>query len=425
MARRRFSANTVRSVGSLLPSDVLAKASAGEGLEGLEVDDFGFESDERLRDVVTDAWNEARGLWWQYQSQLRNLDEDDATATALTRERWLLPLLELLGFEDLDVARSAISVGDVEYPISHTWESSPLHLMGARVGLDERASGIAGAARLSPHSLTQQFLNRSDDHLWGIVSNGDRLRILRDSVSLTRQAYVEFDLEAMFNGEVFADFALLYKIAHATRFSGDRPEDCLLERWIAAARDEGIRALDQLRDGVESALTAFGTGFLRHPDNREIRDLVESGALDDRELYRYLLRLVYRLLFLFVAEDRDLLLVPEASTEVRERYDRFYSTGRLRELAERPIGSGHSDLWKGLTALFDVLGRDEGEPELGLPGLGSFLWAEDAIGPLVDASLDNEVLLRAHPGSVVCPGRWDRPPDRLRQHGSRGARIGI
>jgi hypothetical protein len=32
------------------------------------------------------------------------------------------------------------------------------------------------------------------------VRNGLRLRILRDNVSLTRQAYVEFDLEAMMNG---------------------------------------------------------------------------------------------------------------------------------------------------------------------------------------------------------------------------------
>ena len=87
-------------------------------------------------------------------------------------------------------------------------------------------------------------------------------------MSLTRQAYVEFDLEAMFNGEVFPDFVLLFRIAHATRFFGERPEDCLLERWIAAARNEGIRALDQLRDGVESALTAFGTGFLRASDER-------------------------------------------------------------------------------------------------------------------------------------------------------------
>ncbi|HHQ48947.1 MAG TPA: SAM-dependent DNA methyltransferase, partial [Acidobacteria bacterium] len=275
------------------------------------------------------------------------------------------------------------------------WKTTPLHLMGAKVGLDERKTGIRGAARLSPHSLLQQFLNRSDDHLWGVVSNGLKLRILRDSVSLTRQAYVEFDLEALFNGEVFPDFILLYRVAHASRFSGERPEECLLERWIAAARDEGIRALDQLRDGVETALTTLGTGFLRHPENRALRQAVEAGGLGARDLYRYLLRLVYRLLFLFVAEDRDLLLVPGTPPEARDRYLRFYSTARLRDLASRPVTPGNTDLWEGLVALMRVLGRDEGEARLGLPGLGSFLWATDSIGPLVDADLANEDLLAA------------------------------
>ena len=392
--RRRFSSNTVRTVGALLPSDVLAKALAGEGLEGLDAEAYGLDADVRFRDVVSDAWNQATALWWRFQSELRDLPSDDATATALTRERWLLPLLDLLGFDDVEVVGGALEVGAADYPISHMWEASPLHLMGARMELDGRISGIRGAARLSPHSLIQQFLNRSDDHLWGIVSNGRRLRIVRDSVSLTRQAFVEFDLESMFNSEVFVDFALLFRVAHATRFHGEeRPEDCLLEVWIASARDDGIRAMDQLREGVELALTTFGTGFLRHRDNAALRGAADSGELDPKQLYRYLLRLVYRLLFLFVAEDRDLLLVPDADAGARERYDRFYSTLRVRDLAARPTGSGHGDLWAGLTALMAVLGRDEGEPALGLPGLGSFLWAADSIGPLIDARLDNEDLL--------------------------------
>ena len=67
---------------------------------------------------------------------------------------------------------------------------------------------MAGAARLSPHSLVQEFLNRSEHHLWGVVGNGLRLRILRDNISLTRQAYVEFDLESIMEGEIYTDFDL-------------------------------------------------------------------------------------------------------------------------------------------------------------------------------------------------------------------------
>ena len=88
----------------------------------------------------------------------------------------------------------------------------------------------------------QEFLNRSDAHLWAIVSNGLRLRILRDSQTLSRQSYLEFDLESMFEGEVYSDFVLVWLIAHATRFApreDDRPETCWLEQWTREAEREG------------------------------------------------------------------------------------------------------------------------------------------------------------------------------------------
>lgn len=188
----------------------------------------------------------------------------------------------------------------------------------------------------------QELLNRSDTHLWGFVSNGLRLRILRDNVSLTRQAYVEFDLEAMMTGEVYADFVLLWLLCHESRVETDRPEDCWLEQWSRAAQAQGTRALDQLRNGVEEAITALGRGFLAHPANQALREKLRSGRLETRDYYRQLLRLVYRLLFLFVAEDRGLLFDPHADPAARERYARFYSTAKLRRLAERRLGTRHA-----------------------------------------------------------------------------------
>lgn len=54
--------------------------------------------------------------------------------------------------------------------------------------------------------LAQEALNASDHSLWALVSNGLTLRILRDNPSLTRPAYVEVDLEALFSEEMYADF---------------------------------------------------------------------------------------------------------------------------------------------------------------------------------------------------------------------------
>src|SRR5207249_6845412 len=127
--------------------------------------------------------------------------------TTVTRERWLLPLFSELNFGRLQTAR-AIELEGRSYPISHLWQSTSLHLVGLNVDLDRRTKGVAGAATTSPHGLVQELLNRSKEHLWGIVSNGLRLRVLRDNVSLTRQAFVEFDLEAMMRDEVYSDFVL-------------------------------------------------------------------------------------------------------------------------------------------------------------------------------------------------------------------------
>ena len=117
----------------------------------------------------------------------------------------------------------------------------------------------------------------------------------------------------MFDGEAFSDFVLLWLCCHRTRFEGDPAEKCLLEQWAAEAASAGTRALDKLRDGVEAAIAALGEGFVAHPANGELRQALRSGELTSDELQRQVLRLVYRLLFLLVAESRDLLLDPAAT----------------------------------------------------------------------------------------------------------------
>ena len=66
-------------------------------------------------------------------------------------------------------------------------------------------------------------------------------------------------------------------------------------------------------------------------------------------------------------------------SEAAARYDRFYSTRRLRRLAERRRGSKHADLYQGLRLVMERLGDDDGCPALGLPALGGYLWSGDAL----------------------------------------------
>lgn len=329
---------TVRTEGGLLPADILARIAAEDSnLGGFAPSAYQCDPGERTREAISRAWPHLQAYWRAFQQSRATLPPSDA-GTTLTRERWMLPLFRILGYGPLDAMTSPVLDGRT-FPVSHHFRQVPVHLVSFRVALDTRTPGVAGAARSSPHSLVQEFLNRSDDHLWGIVANGLRLRILRDNSSLTRQAFVEFDLEAMMEDEVYPDFALLWLLLHQSRVDAEKPEDTWLEKWSQAARTEGIRALDRLWKGVRSAIESLGRGFLSHPANTLLRESLRSGMLDKREFYRQLLRLTYRLLFLLVAEERNGLHPPGTPLPTRERYRRFFSTRRLREISIRRPGN--------------------------------------------------------------------------------------
>ncbi|HEX8393641.1 MAG TPA: N-6 DNA methylase [Longimicrobium sp.] len=391
-------------------------AEADARLGGLSPEAYHL-SGEKVGEAVSRSWQRLLGAWRAFRSAADKLSASDP-GTSVTREKWLLPLFHELGYGRL-VGRGTVEVDGVSYPVSHAWEHAPIHLLGFRVELDRRTAGVAGAARTSPHGLVQEVLNRSDAHLWGFLSNGHRLRILRDSVSLARPAYVEWDLEAMMEGEVYPDFVLLWLLCHQSRVEAARPEECWLERWARAAQEQGTRVLEDLRLGVEHAINALGTGFLAHRENAALRDRLRSGELDRQEYYRQLLRVVYRMLFLFVAEDRGLLLDPAAEPEARERYTRWYSAARLRRLAERRTGTRHGDLVQGLWLVMRKLGAQGGCPELGLPALGSFLFSLEAAAALEGMAIDNRHLLDALRALAFTADRHRLRPVDFRNLGSR------
>lgn len=393
--RRTRQAGNVISVGGLLTAGLLDRVrNNAKDVPALSEEAYHLLKGERFGEVTTRSWTRLQAAWITFQVQLGALDATDATATTVTRERFLLPLFEELGYGRLQTAR-AMAVDDRTFAVSHSWNEVPIHLVGARVPLDRRSAHVRGAASQSPHGLVQDYLNRSDAALWGFVSNGLSLRLLRDNASLTRQAYVEFDLEAIFEGQSYADFVLLWLVGHESRLEGERPERCALEQWRQHAAQAGTRALDRLRDGVEQAITTLGRGFLEYSTNTQLREAIKSGELDGRDYYRELLRVVYRLIFLFVAEDRGALLHPDASAEARSRYRDHYSTTWLRTLAVERRGSRHPDLWRAFQLVAHGLGSRTGVPQLGVPALGGFLFGASATPHLDRSDLSNGSLLEA------------------------------
>jgi hypothetical protein len=246
------------------------------------------------------------------------------------------------------------------------------------LGLDDLQArfGEEGRRR-SPYGLLQEYLNAADETLWGLVSNGLRLRLVRDNPGLTRPAFVEIDLERLFGEELYPDFQAA----------------CALESWRNGSEEEGMRALGELRKGVEDALRALGNGFVRHPANGLLRERLQSGELAVDRLFQQLLRLVYRLIFLATTEERGTLHTPDAEPAARDLYRAGYGFSNLRERALRSQRTDrHGDFWQGLTITFGALAK--GEPALGLPALGG-LFAADRCPNLDGARIENRHLLAA------------------------------
>jgi hypothetical protein len=409
MHRRNQEFQTVRSEGGLLPPDLLRRVlDPKEGLDGTRPEDYGLPQGERLNEVVTQSWNRLRKHWAEFRAAAEHLPEMEP-GTGLTNEKWSLSLLRELGFGLLPTTAGP-EIGGRTYAINRFFGPVPIHLVGCGLSLDRRAAGVRGAAAANPHGLVQEFINRSPGHLWAIVSNGLRVRLLRNNQALSRQSFLEFELEAMFSGELYSDFVLLWLVAHATRFApreGDKPETCWLEQWTKLAEEQGTRALGELRGGVEKALQILGEGFTSHTRNTALRDGLRTGQVSLIAFHGQLLRVVYRLIFLFVAEDRALdglpLLHPRDGSDpartARERFALHYGTARLREIAAKIKGSRHSDLWRQFQIIVGALSGDASftttREALALPALGSFLWDPSSTSALNSAELTNHDFLEA------------------------------
>ncbi|MFO0190653.1 MAG: Eco57I restriction-modification methylase domain-containing protein [Planctomycetia bacterium] len=401
--RRQLAVQHGTAVGPMLPTDVLERvANEDAKLPGLRPSDYGLAETERLGEAITRSWTRLTDIHRAFTDDLAASPLLD-TAAGPTFKQWLRFLFQELGYGTLTATPTARTLDDAtgsssqSFPISHQWNHVPIHLVGVNVPLDRRTSGVTGASRSAPHSLIQEWLNRSEGSLWGIVSNGRQLRLVRDNVSMTRQAFVEFDLEAMFKGQSFADFRLLWLTLHATRFdipADGQPHECVIEKWHVEGATVGTRVLGELSTGVKQAIEALGRGFLAHPANDDLRTALASGELAGQEYYRQLLRLVYRLLFLFVTESRDLLLDPAAPRRARDLYKQNYSATRLQTLAGTTRGNRHRDLYESLKLVMKALGGAGAAP-LGLLGLGGYLWSDAALGLLGTAALSNAAILAA------------------------------
>ncbi|MFD2233200.1 Eco57I restriction-modification methylase domain-containing protein [Phaeospirillum tilakii] len=398
-----FDALTVE--GALIAPAMLTRISTRTAPQQAETD-YGIRKGLNLRDEVARFFRIGQALYADLKaSPTPSLAATSSFVEALLREVFEVSDLDRVGHRERDGRTYPLTLQGLggRLPVVVVPPTDPLDKASPSLAFDGRRRSAASAA--------QDWLNADPDSLWGLCCNGDRLRLLRDNDSLTRPAFIEADLARMFEADAFADFSALWLLIHASRFgkAGTLPTDCALERWRDAGGKEGAAARERLSEGVEAALLALGSGFLS--DTPDLRQRVKDGALPRTAFFGQLLRLVYRLIFLLVAEDRGLLHPPEAPAAARRLYAGGYALSRLRDRAiRRAARDGHRDQWQGLRVVFAALAR--GEPRLALPALGG-LFAPDVMPDLDSAHLSNRALMTAmfhlawlRDGNGLAPVNW-------------------
>lgn len=403
---------SLRLEGTLFLPDQLEKAALGEAVRQTE-SDYLTPKGLRLKDDYSRAFQIACAQWRHFAPQTERSDLDPDT---LTRTFVLELLRDAFGYHSIQ-AIAGFDANDRHYPVSLQAGLVPVVVGPHHLGLDtadERfaiAHASGGSRKKSAFQLAQEWLNASEEHLWALVTNGKQLRLLRDAETLTRPSYLEVDLQDLLGGQRFAEFAMAWRLLHASRAgqAGETPAQCIWEAWREAGKEEGTRVREGLRKGVEQALLILGSGFIQHPANQELRQQLQSGALTKDAYFQQLLRLIYRLIFLFTVEERGLLHPDDDSPgaqQARRAYAEGYAMARLRDRAlKRRARNRFDDLWQAACIVFR--GLQAGEPRLALPALGG-LFARDQCPALDSASLSNADLLQ-----VILHLRWDNASGSL------------
>jgi hypothetical protein len=389
--------------GSILSTDLLGKIRS-EQANFQQGKDFNPDfTNAKLKDEISLAWQEAKGQWSIYKSKLGRLKGGE-TGTKETRNFWITPLLTNLNYnltfnnpvEEYNGKPFRIGCRDVQL------DNFPIYIGGFYESLDKRPENKL--IRVSPHALLQEYLNYSE-HLYGMVTNGRQLRLLRDASRITRLSYVEFNLEKIMEEDLYSDFVILFRVLHASRM----PEkigggaESIIEKYHQEGLEAGSTIRSKLGDAVKGAILNLANGFINHPNNPELRNALVNRQVNPDEYYRHQLRIIYRLLFLFVIEERNLVYADSKTPETKrfhQIYFNYYSLLRLRKLSRKlppPEAYRHCDLWQSLVNTFSLFEKKEIGEKLGIMSLQGDLFGYNAISndnyDLHQCCLNNSVLL--------------------------------
>ena len=180
----------VTAMGALIAPAQFAKIAAAS-LPGQDADSYGVPKGLTLRDELARFFRIGQTQWRAFSA----VPTPGVGATA----RFIEGLLkDVLGFTDIARLSEPVAVGERSFPVALMAGAVPIAVAPAVDAIDRQSDALsAQGRRRSVATLMQEFLNAEATALWGLATNGRSLRLVRDNPSLTRPAFIEFDLAAI------------------------------------------------------------------------------------------------------------------------------------------------------------------------------------------------------------------------------------
>ncbi len=251
--------DTLRLEGALFFPEILEKTALGDGPCQTPAD-YQLPKGLKLHDEYGRAFQIAQAQWKSFAATLERKDLDP---TAQSRAFATEFLRDALGYTDI-APTAPIEIHARKYPVSTLAAAGKLPVVIAphtqELDTPDYAFAIegGGARKKSPAQLLQEFLNASPDHTWGLVTNGRKIRLLRDSATLTRPSFLEADLETVLSGARYPDFAAAWRILHASRAAASANHETAWDLWRKEGQEQGTAVRAKMRVGVTDALLALG-----------------------------------------------------------------------------------------------------------------------------------------------------------------------
>ncbi len=403
---------SIHIYGHLLSDDILHEIETDSSMQGNREQDFNL--DVSLTAKVDNAWSSLRNDWKLFAERNTLRDPYGTKSVRRLMERFFSSLDYQLDFQP-----AQIEAGERRFDIPYVCPElgqMPIIIVGDKTGdatldtldkctLDQRVKGER--RQKSPHATMLDYLN-STEHVYGIVTNGQVLRVIRNTGQLVKLTYIEFDLRRMIEEDHYAEFCLLFRLMHTSRFTHSGDDACIMEQWFNRSIESGNRIRAGLSDAVQKTMEVLGRAVVcgKGEGNEVFRQAVMNGEANAQTLNKELIHFIYRLLFLFMIEDRNLVYNigdPDKDADYDQKmrcqdiYKKFYAVSRLRGLSELPYlrNGRYNDLWEGLIDSFRLFEDETFGAPLYIKPLGGVLFDKETLHYLRQCQISNEQLLAA------------------------------